>query len=191
MWKLTVGLMLCCTLSWAQAPADAGTAAAPGAPTHPTPPKPSAELEKLKLFTGEWKCDGKMPAGPMGPAHDFKATMSVRPDVDSYWYAVRWSEVKSAQHPQFKAFGYVGYDESQKQFVRLFAASFGSYEIAKSLGWEGERMVWSGELNNSPAAPKVPFRHTFTQKGKGQLEVTFEMQLNGQWTQTQSATCRK
>src|SRR5262245_48239528 len=48
--------------------AGPAAAAAGPAPAAPPPPKPPAELDEgFKYFTGNWKCDTKMPAGAMGP----------------------------------------------------------------------------------------------------------------------------
>src|ERR1700694_4203314 len=68
----------------------------PGA-SNPAPvPKPAPELAQLKYFLGTWRCQGTVPASPMGPAHESRATVVTRLDLDGFWYSGTVREEKAA-----------------------------------------------------------------------------------------------
>ena len=49
-------------------------AAFAAAQTQPQMPKPGPEVKKLDYFAGNWKTEGDMKPGPMGPGGKFSAT---------------------------------------------------------------------------------------------------------------------
>src|SRR5215470_3095626 len=72
---------------------------APGAPAAAAqpkpmegPPKPAPEMKQLDLFLGNWKCEGKMMASPMGKEHAIKSTVTGKADLDGFWVVVRVDE---------------------------------------------------------------------------------------------------
>ena len=79
------------------APAAAAPAAAPAAP--PAPPTPAPELTAFaKNFEGSWKCDSKFPAGAMGPGSPEmtgKSTVSIKKDLNGFWYKGLYEESRS------------------------------------------------------------------------------------------------
>src|SRR5579863_8512075 len=99
----------------AAAPAAAGKPAAPAAPVAAAPPppptpKPASELDQLKMFEGTWRCDGKQPAGPMGPEQVYKSSFKGKRDVENFWLAFEYSQKKSKLHTlPIKAKGFLGY----------------------------------------------------------------------------------
>ena len=81
----------------AHAPAPAAAAAAPGAT--PAAPKPATELEQMKVLEGTWRCDGRAPAGPSGPEHAYKSTWKFKRDLDNFWWAAEYQQVKAKNNP--------------------------------------------------------------------------------------------
>jgi hypothetical protein len=153
---------------------------------------PAKELEQLKFFDGEWKCDGKMEASEQGPAHTFKSTVSIKPESNNMWYGINYTEEKSKDHPARTGRGYWGYDPSSKQFVRMFVGSNGDWETATSQGWTGNELVWTGTLHNFMGQPKTEFKHSFTKKGNNEFTDKFETNNQGTWkTMPGSCTCKK
>ena len=172
------------------APAAAAPAAA--APATPPPaPKPAAELDTFKIFIGKWKCDGKAFAGPMSPTeHAVKATAEGKLIVDNFWQSFAYEEKKTKEHPGLKVNGLWGYDQGAKRFVRAAAGNHGEWDTASAPGWEGDKLVWTGELSGPMG--RVPFHHTFTKKGDKEWTHLLELRLpDGKWAPAEEITCKK
>jgi hypothetical protein len=145
----------------AAAPAPA-PAAAPATP--PPAPKPAAELDTFKFFLGRWKCDGKAFASPMSPTeHAVKGTAESKLEVDNFWQSFNYEEKKTKEHPGLKLKGLWGFDQGSKRFVRAAIGNHGEWDTASAPGWEGDKLIWTGEM--SGAQGRIAFHHTFTKKG--------------------------
>jgi hypothetical protein len=154
-------------------------------------PPPAGEMTQLKLFEGRWRCEGRTEASAMGPAHVFRATVVAEPVLDGHWELVHYFERRSREHPvAAKTSGFWGWDAPAKRFVRSAKGNLGDHETAWSNGWEGDTMLWNGELHNFMGR-KVAFRQTFTRKGERQINDTYEVELNGKWTRIGEGTCWK
>jgi len=172
-------------------PAAPAPAAAPAAATPPPAPKPAAELDTFKIFLGKWKCDGKAFASPMSPAeHAVKATAEGKLIVDNFWHSFTYEEKKTKEHPGLKVNGLWGYDQGAKRFVRAAAGNHGEWDTASAPGWEGDKLVWTGELSGPMG--RVPFHHTFTKKGDKEWTHLLELRLpDGKWAPAEEVTCKK
>ena len=136
-------------------------AAAPATP--PPPPKPAAELDTFKFFLGKWKCDGKAFASPMSPTeHAVKGSAEAKLEVDNFWQSFTYEEKKTKEHPGLKVNGCWGYDQGAKRFVRAAVGNHGEWDTASAPGWEGDKLVWTGELSGPMG--RVPFHHTLHQE---------------------------
>jgi hypothetical protein len=172
--------------------APAPAAAKPAAPATPPPaPKPAPELDAMKLFTGKWKCDGKAFPGPMSPVeHAVKATAEGKLEVDNFWASFNYEEKKTKEHPGLKVKGWWGYDQGSKRFVRAAIANHGEWDTGSAPGWEGDKLVWTGEL--SGPLGRIPFRHTFTKKSDKEWMHFLEIRLpDGKWVPSEEITCKK
>jgi len=161
----------------------------PGASDPAPVPKPASELAELKYFLGTWHCEGNAPASPMGPAHRSRATVVTRVDLDGFWYSGTVREEKAAgnAHPMSGMF-HETYDAAKKQFVMLWVDNFGGWSTETSPGWDGDKIVYSGEA--AMGGEKVPVRDTFTKKGGNELVHSYEMTMSGQKI-TGDETCKK
>ena len=132
-----------------------------------------------------------MPAGPFGPEQTYKAALRVKKDLDDFWYAFDY-EQKAAKHrptPPFKARGLLGYDAAGKKLVSSGADNMGGWQSATSPGWQGDRLVLSGEL--SLGGQRLPFRHTFAKKGEREILSTRELKMGKDWITLGTDTCRR
>jgi hypothetical protein len=167
-------------------PVAPAPAAKPVAP--PPPPKPAPQLEQLKFFLGNWKCAGKQLATPMyGPEHPFTGTASAKLESDGFWQQITYEEKKTPQHPGLKLVGLWGYDLGGKRFIRAFGSSMGGWDSATSVGFNADKMVWTGDLS-SPAG-RMPFRQTFTKKSDKEWSFRLELNVQGTWVPLSEVTC--
>ncbi|HTB57557.1 MAG TPA: DUF1579 family protein [Polyangia bacterium] len=173
----------------APAPAAAKPAVA-AAPPPPPAPKPAAELEQLKLFEATWKCEGKQPAGPMGPEQDYKSTFKGKKDVESFWISFEYSQKKSKAHAMpVIAKGYLGYDPAAKKYVSLGVDNMGGSVTESSPGWEADKLTFTGD--GQMGGQKISFRETYTKKGDKEMIWSGEMKMGKDWIPVGTDTCKK
>jgi len=171
------------------APAAAAPAAAPAAP--PAPPTPAPELTAFaKNFEGNWKCDSKFPAGAMGPGSPEltgKSTVSIKKDLNGFWYKGLYEIKKSKTLPAMKGQFSMGYDTGSKQVLLSGTDSMGS-------GWfaggpiQGDSVTTVGEMYMMGMKSKV--RESMSKKDK---EVFHKLEIDmGKGFQTVGEdTCKK
>jgi Protein of unknown function (DUF1579) len=154
------------------------------------PPKPAPEMASLKYFAGTWSCSGDSPAGPFGPAHKTQSTLSLKSDLDGFWYDGTMSEMKTAsnQHP-VRGMLHVGYDAGAKQYVQLWIDNFGSHAMQMSPGWEGDTIVYTGEQD--VMGEKATAKDTLTKKDANQFTHKFELTMKGETHVIVDETCKK
>ena len=74
--------------------------------------------------------------------------------------------------------------------MRAGAGSHGEWDTASATGWEGDKLIWTGEL--SGPAGRVPFHQTFTKKGDREWTHLLEVRgPDGKWSQTEEVTCKR
>ena len=164
-------------------------AAAPAAPPPPAP-KPAAELEQLKMFEATWRCEGKQPAGPMGPEQDYKSTFKGKKDVESFWISFEYSQKKSKAHAMpVTAKGYIGYDPAAKKYVSLGVDNMGGSVSETSPGWEADKLTFTGD--GQMGGQKISFRETYTKKSDKEMIWSGEMKMGKDWIPVGTDTCKK
>src|SRR5262245_27941603 len=166
-------------------------AAAPPAASLAAPPKPAAELDQLKFFLGRWKCDGKAFASPMSPTeHGFKGSAEAKLEADNFWQSFTYEEKKTKEHPGLKVKGLWGFDQGSKRFVRAAVANHGEWDTASAPGWEGDNLIWTGEMSGSMG--RFAFHHRFTKKGDKEWVHFLEIRTpDGKWAPAEEVTCKK
>jgi len=154
------------------------------------PPKPAPELANLKYFVGTWSCSGDSPAGPFGPAHKTQSTLTLKPDLDGFWYVGTMTEKKTASNPHpVRGMLHFGYDATAKQFVQLWVDNMGSRSLEMSPGWEGDSMTFSGEQH--VMGDKTTAKDTVTKKGPNEFAHKFELTMKGQTSTIVEETCKR
>jgi hypothetical protein len=141
--------------------ASAGLTQAQEPPAPPT--KPAAENDGLKMFVGNWKCEGTANLGP-DKTVKIKATAKVKNELGGFWQSFVYTEQKSKDYPMaITAMGTWGWEAQSKRFVRGEFQSSGGYVTGTSTGWSGDTMTWDLELANFMG--KMTAKHSFTKKG--------------------------
>jgi len=170
--------------------AKSAVAAAPAAPPPAPAPKPAAELDQLKMFEATWRCEGKQPAGPMGPEQDYKSTFKGKKDVESFWISFEYSQKKSKAHAlPIIAKGYLGYDPAAKKYVTLGVDNMGGSVTESSPGWEADKLTFTGD--GQMGGQKISFRETYTKKGDKEMIWSGEMKMGKDWIPVGTDTCKK
>ena len=170
----------------AAAPAAPAPAAAPAGP-----PPPAAELSAaLKSMEGKWKCEGKWVDSAFGKAHASKGEMSMKSDLGGYFFTSRYDEKKAKDNPSpYSMSSFAGFDPSKKELVRTDLDNFGSITHLSSKGWEGDKIVWAGEVLG---AQKVQFKETITKKTDKEMVTALEMAgPDGKWAPLGELVCKK
>jgi hypothetical protein len=154
------------------------------------PPKPAPELANLKFFAGSWTCSGDSPAGPFGPAHKTQSTVTLKSDLDGFWYAGTMTEMKTASNPHpVKGMLHLGYDTGEKQFVQVWVDNTGSRSVQMSPGWEGDSISFTGE--QVVMGEKATAKDTITKKGAREFTHKFELTMKGETHTIVDETCKR
>src|SRR4051794_21073900 len=154
-------------------------------------PPVAAEMDQLKLFLGKWKCEGKAFANPLsGPEHTFKATAESKLESGGHWQVFLYEEKKSKEHEGVKVHGLWGWDAGNKRFVRSAGDDSGVWDSATAPGFQGDRLMWTGELSGPNG--KLPFHHTFTKKSEKEWSHSLEVKgPNGKWAPWEEVICKR
>ena len=153
-------------------------------------PKPAPEMANLKYFAGTWSCSGDSPAGPFGPAHKTQSTLTLKSDLDGFWYAGTMTEMKTASNPHpVKGMLHLGYDTGEKQFVQVWIDNTGSRSVQMSPGWEGDNISFNGE--QVVMGEKATAKDTITKKGDNGFTHKFELTMKGETHAIVDETCKR
>jgi hypothetical protein len=178
----------------ANTPAAKGTpapaAAAPAAP--PAPPTPAPELTAFaKNFEGSWKCESKFPAGAMGPGSpeaSGKSTVSIKKDLNGFWYKGLYEIKKSKTMPGMKAQFSMGYDPGSKQVLLTGTDNMGS-------GWfaggpiQGDSVTTVGDMFMMGMKSKV--RESMSKKSDKEVFHKIEIDMGKGFQTVGEDTCKK
>ena len=144
----------------------------------PAPPsKPPAENDGLKMFAGNWTCDGTANPAP-GKSVKIKATAKVKNELGGFWQSFVYTEKKSKDYPMaITAMGTWGWEAQSKKFVRAEFQNAGGYVTGTSPGWSGDTFAWDLEVSNFMG--KLSAKHTFTKKGDKEFVHTITAAMPG------------
>src|SRR5947209_10580005 len=96
-WVLCAFVMTCCAGAWAQ-----------------EAPKAGPEQAKLKYFVGDWKSEGEVKPGPVGPGGNF--TETVHSEMLGDFFVVIHSDGKFAGMPLMST-SMMSYDPKQSAYI--------------------------------------------------------------------------
>ena len=166
------------------APAAAPTAAS--APAAMPMPTPNPALDQLKFFAGNWQCAG---TGYLeGKGHPTSATVNMGWDLNGFFMSLRYEEKKTGVNPMpLTAVEHWGYSDELKKLVAGAVDSMGGYGTQSTAGWEGDAMVWVGDVHMM--GTKMPSRDTFIRHGDNEVTHRGEIQQNGAWVKQDEETC--
>ena len=154
-------------------------------------PAPAPELDALAVLAGSWQCEARALGSPFATEHAFKATLRAQQDLDGFWYVARWEERRSRVHPvAARGEEYWGWDAAHRRYLVIGVDRLGIWATGSSAGWEGDKLVWTGQ--GTMNGQSLPFRSTFLKRGRRELGMTEELQLEkGKWTTIAEATCKR
>jgi hypothetical protein len=184
----------CASLATAEdkkaAPAKAGDKSAAAA--NAGPPKAAPEfVGATKYFIGSWSCDGKMPAGPWGPEAKMTSKLGFKMDMNNFWMILDGEQKSMGAQPMTMSFrGNNSYDPSTKKLMRMDYDSMGGIMHMSSPGWEGNKLVFSGE--GMMMGQKMKIRHTMTKKSDTEFASAFETAgADGKFSPMGDDVCKK
>ena len=151
--------------------------------------KPAAEMSNLKWFDGNWTCDGTIVPGPMGPGGKVTSSVKSHLDFGGFWQS---GMVRSSMggKPGMEGMFHITYDPGPKEYVMLWVDNMGGYAKETSSGWEGDKIVFSGQT--AMGGKQMGTRDTFTKAGAGSMKHDWEGQMEGAtWSPMGSETCKR
>lgn len=141
------------------------------------------ELAGLSFFEGSWDCNGKFLKNDKKISSD----MTFQPDLEGAWLMLRHDD---RAPNQFHAVESWGFDKTTNRFVAVVTDNFGSVRMFTSLGWQQDRLEWTGDLLTSDR--KANQRFLFERKGSREFVMTFELSKeHGDWLPIDTLTCAK
>ena len=152
-------------------------------------PKPAAEMANLKVFDGAWTCEGKSEASPFGPAGTSKGAVKSHSDLGGFWQSGMVKSTMANMPGTMEGMFHMTYDPGTKQYVMLWVDNMGAYSHETASGWEGDKIVFSGDM--AMGGKRMTVRDTFTKGADGSLIHAWEGQIEGKWTPLGSETCKK
>lgn len=151
-------------------------------------PKPAPEMAQIKFFDGNWTCEGVALDSPMGPGGKMKSTVRSQTELGGFWQAGTVRATTAGMPPMEGRF-HMSYDPGAKQYVLLWVDNMGAYSQETSAGWQGDKMVFAGDV--TMGGKKMRARDTFVKAGDGSFKHSWEMQMDGKWRPMGDETCRK
>src|SRR5262249_23754605 len=158
------------------------------APAAMEAPKPPAEVAQLKFFDGSWTCAGTANPSSFGPGGKTTSTVRSHTDLGGFFQS---GVIKGSGGgmPPMEGMFHMTYDPGMKQYVMLWVDSGGGRGQETSSGWEGEKIVFSGEM--IMGTQKMTMRDTFAKGSAGEMKHSYEAQVDGNWTPMGDETCKK
>jgi hypothetical protein len=125
-----------------------------------------------------------------GKMLDSKSTLALKPDLDGFAYAGEYRLAKNPLVPDgMKGQMYWTYDSVSKKLTEFYADSLGSLGHGTSDGLKGDTLVWDEE--GAMMGQNTKSRSTLKRVSPTEFTLTFEMQLDGKWSQLGRDTCKK
>jgi len=187
------GLLVVLLGSLCAVPARSQEPPAEPAPRTPTPvPTPADGIALLQPFEGRWTCEGEVPGTLLSRAHKTRSTVTVRKDLDGFWWAGRSVQEKTADNPQpVTRLFFWSWDTTLGELVGGWLDSRGGWSAQTSiLGVKDGRLEWAGHV--TLIGSKVIAREIYTMPAGGTFTRRFEvLDMDGlTWIRGTDETCR-
>jgi hypothetical protein len=163
-------------------------AVVPCASAPDAPPTPAAEMSHLKFFDGTWTCEGTVPPSPMGPGGKMTTSVKSHTDLGGFWQSGMVKSTTTGM-PSMEGMFHMTYDAGAKQYVMLWVDNMGAWAKSTAAGWEGDKIVFSGEV--AMGGKMMMTRETFVKGADGSFKRDSEAQMDGTWTPMGNETCKK
>jgi len=178
-------LAVLAVLAFALAALPAQTESKPAAAPAPTR---DAALKQFDSFLGNWHCTGTI-TGPKGQKAAITASTKLTRDPNGHWLSLDYQVPKSEADPlHASAVGHLGHC-TLKNYTLILIGSQGNYFIEHATGWEGNTVVFSGEVQSKDAVMKS--RDTFAKDGDKRFTHKIELQQGDTWTTVTDESCTR
>lgn len=144
----------------------------------PPMPKPGPEQKKLEYFAGNWKTEGDMKPGPMGPGGKFSGTTKAEM-MDGGFFLILNSDMNMAGFGPGKGVAVMGYRPEDKKYSYYEVNSFGEEEIATGTV-DGNTWTWSDEHKMNGQVSKG--RYTAKVTSPTSYDFKYEVSTGGDYT---------
>ena len=142
---------------------------------NPPMPKPGPEVEKLKYFLGNWKTEGEMKPGPMGPGGKFTGT-SKNEWMPGGFFVELHATGDMAAMGKFTSTAFLGYNTEDKVYTYDEFASTGEHTVAKGTV-AGDTWSWTSEEKMGGKVMKGRFTEKITSPTS--YDFKFEASMDG------------
>ncbi len=168
---------------------SAGETPAVNAPPSATPTLPD-QLSVEKWFVGEWICEGEQHASPKAVAVQFTDKFTFKMALDGAWLTYHIDQTKGPLQGKRTLVGWGTWDANAKVHVRRDMNIGGSRLDVTALGWDGDKLVFTGYMVTGDE--KLPIQQTFTKKGDAAYDSTLVVTgAEGQPMEWEEESCRK
>jgi len=137
----------------------------------PPAPKPGAEQKKLTYFVGQWKTEGEMKPGPMGPGGKYSSTDHNEMLPGGFFLVMH--SASTTPMGSMRETAIMGYDSDQKVYTYDGFDSAGEHDISKGT-LNGDTWVYTSDFKMGNQMTKG----RFTMKEISPTEYTFKFEMS-------------
>lgn len=142
-----------------------------------------AELQPLSFFLGEWNCEGEFVASKKTIA----SHIAIAPDLKGSWLVFRWDDKAPNR---FHALDFWGFDKAANHFTNFIHDNFGGARLFNSSGWDGDTLIWTGNLLASP--PTLDERFVIGRRSPKEFVISWDVRKpQADWTTGDCLICRQ
>jgi len=130
----------------------------------------AAEMEKMRWLEGEWNSVNRVPATGKNPAYEDVHTGKYKFCEKDSWICLVGKDGRERR--------YLTFDPFSRQWIYVLLE--GAYGILRSVGWNGDNMVFEGEM--TMISVNCVLRQTWKKTSDNELSFVNEEKLaDGSW----------
>ena len=168
---------------------NAGETPAVNAAPSATPTLPD-QLSVEKWFVGEWICEGEQHPSPKAVAVQFTDKFTFKMALDGSWLTYHIDQTKGPLQGKRTLVGWGTWDANAKVHVRRDMNIGGSRVDVTALGWDGDKLVFTGYMITNDG--KLPVQQTFTKEGDAAYDSALVVTgAEGKPMEGEEESCRK
>jgi hypothetical protein len=153
-------------------------------------PYPAPELAELDFFSGAWEAEGTFHATPFSSRKPIAMRIDVEVVHRGFWIRTRTAEQPSPDNPNPLTATYLwGYDPETGRFDAEWFDSNGGRATQTSTGWEGDRLVFTGQMTYG--GYRFALRDTFTPTSPDEFHHLGEVHLGQGWIPVDEQRARR
>ena len=147
--------------------------------------QPPAELDRLKYFEGNWRC--QQPADSSESSAVF--TWNVTKGLNDFWYLGNAEQPVPDGQP-INSREFLGYNAASKKLVRSVVVGNGNSYNMTADDWSEDKLVWSGEITMKGVSQ--PLRQEIVRDRPDKFTATyFVPDEDNNWQPVVDETCTR